>query len=671
MHRRLDRAQCGIPRWGVGDSRSGIPGDADAHLSAAGEAPGNHWRDLADEVMRGYGRGRARLTGAALAVLASAFALGPDAPVRWGVPLPSPAVGLGADAITPGVNAVLPVGIASGSDGNLWFTELGASAIGRVTPAGAIREFPIASRDGPGPAGITVGRDGAMWFTHVAGNRIGRITTSGAITWFAKGLSEAALGSDEGSLARIVAGPDGNLWFTEPGVNRIGRITPAGAITEFSEGLAAESGLAGIAAGGDGNVWFTEARVNHIGRITPVGAITEFSEGLSPRSALSGLAAGTDGNMWFTETAGNRIGRITPAGVITEFSSGLVGWAAPTAITAGPDGMMWFTERGGGIGRVSMLGAITQVSTGREPEFFDIGASNVAAITTGADGNLWFTEPSFEGGERIKRISPSGTVTAYPPPVRIVSVRTRGLRAVSVRVACPVTRCSGTAHVFVMGAPGVELSPRRVGSRRFSLAARRTADVIVPFSAGGRRLIRAVGYASIQVKVRALPSSDLGAVASEEPRFVWAPRPVAATILGVVDGDSVRVRALGRVMTVRLAGVQAPKLPPRNLLDRCFGASAAARTGRLLPAGANVTMVPFPNRSARDELGNLPVFVFRRGRRGPTKSVNYALVATGYARSSDLLSPFNQAYFMAQQRAQASGKGLWGPQCGPVADLPE
>src|SRR6266581_2989335 len=37
----------------------------------------------------------------------------------------------------------IPIGIAAGPDGNLWFTEGGGNKIGRITTAGAITEFPI------------------------------------------------------------------------------------------------------------------------------------------------------------------------------------------------------------------------------------------------------------------------------------------------------------------------------------------------------------------------------------------------------------------------------------------------------------------------------------------------------------------------------------------------
>src|SRR5215212_6400454 len=76
-----------------------------------------------------------------------------------------------------------PNGIVSGPDGALWFTELNANRIGRVTTAGAFTEFPLPTPNSA-PFWIVVGPDGALWFTEIFGNRIGRITTAGAITAF-------------------------------------------------------------------------------------------------------------------------------------------------------------------------------------------------------------------------------------------------------------------------------------------------------------------------------------------------------------------------------------------------------------------------------------------------------------------------------------------------------
>jgi streptogramin lyase len=72
--------------------------------------------------------------------------------------------------------------------------------------------------------GITAGSDGNLWFTEIFGSRIGRITPDGAITEFPLPFG--------GPPSSIAAGPDGNLWFTLR-ESTIGRITPDGALTEF------------------------------------------------------------------------------------------------------------------------------------------------------------------------------------------------------------------------------------------------------------------------------------------------------------------------------------------------------------------------------------------------------------------------------------------------------
>ena len=54
--------------------------------------------------------------------------------------------------------------VAPGPDGNMWFTDEGQTpAVGRVTAAGAIREFSAAP--GSEPAAIAPAADGRLWFT--------------------------------------------------------------------------------------------------------------------------------------------------------------------------------------------------------------------------------------------------------------------------------------------------------------------------------------------------------------------------------------------------------------------------------------------------------------------------------------------------------------------------
>ncbi len=294
-----------------------------------------------------------------------------------------------------------PLGIVSGSDGNLWFTEFSASKIGRITTAGVVTEFPTS---GANPQLIAAGPDGNLWFPEATANKIGRITTAGVATDF------PVLTANSG-LVGIGTGPDGNLWFTESGANKIGRITTAGVVTEFPVPTPG-SNPAHIVAGPDGNLWFTEFSGNKIGRITTAGVITEFPV-LTAGSGPQGITAGPDGNLWFTETDANQIGRITPAGVVTEFPIPTPN-SNPLGIGAGPDGNLWFTEfpvAVNQIGRITTAGVVTEFP-------IPTAGSIPVAIVAGPDGNLWFTEQVGQ----IGRIT-MGALTPQPMEVdaRVVS----------------------------------------------------------------------------------------------------------------------------------------------------------------------------------------------------------------------------------------------------------
>jgi streptogramin lyase len=288
-----------------------------------------------------------------------------------------PAISEFDQGLTPGVGLW---GIASGPDGNLWFTEETNNAVGRITPGAVITEFTAGFPTGS-PQGIVTGPDGNLWVAMAGGDgAIAQVTKAGVVTEFPV--------PTPGDPTDIAVGPDKNLWYVDSAANLIGRITPDGSsITEFSAGLTALSGLSSITKGPDGALWFTEADAGKIGRITTAGDITEFSSGLSGSSVPKDIVTGPDGNLWFTMNADpGGIGMITPAGDITEFSSGLTMNSAPLGITAGADGNLWFTESGKpAIGRITTDGYITEYFNGL------VSILNPWAITAGPDGNVWFT----------------------------------------------------------------------------------------------------------------------------------------------------------------------------------------------------------------------------------------------------------------------------------------
>ncbi len=261
-----------------------------------------------------------------------------------------------------------PGSIATGPDGNLWFTESGANNIGRMTLDGVFAEFPIPTADSI-PAGIVAGPDGNMWFTEYAGN-IGRITMDGGITEF-------PIPTPGGLPLRITVGPDGNLWFTETIGNKIGMITTAGDITEFPL-PPGDNRPVGITTGPDGALWFCEAQSNQIGRITTSGVVMEFTV---PAAVIEpfGITAGPDGNLWFAADTSAHICSVTIAGVITAYPVP-TGSSRPNAIVTGPDGNLWFTEyTGNKIGKAVITPADTSPPT------------TTAALSGPSGANGWYT----------------------------------------------------------------------------------------------------------------------------------------------------------------------------------------------------------------------------------------------------------------------------------------
>jgi micrococcal nuclease len=152
----------------------------------------------------------------------------------------------------------------------------------------------------------------------------------------------------------------------------------------------------------------------------------------------------------------------------------------------------------------------------------------------------------------------------------------------------------------------------------------------------------------------------------------------AVTLVGqvtsVVDGDTIKVTSRGFETTVRLIGIDTPETRRPDTPVQCFGPAASARAKKLLPAGMSVRLVTDESQDTRDRFGRLLAYVYRPGKSG-LASVNYALVATGYARAYvfDQERPFRyQAQFLAaERRARALKRGLWGPPCNGNTTKPD
>ena len=268
-------------------------------------------------------------------------------------------------------------GLATGSDGNVWFIDQNVSSVGKITPAGVISQYAT----GGGAAYIALGSDGNMWFTEFSAVQIGRVTPAGVVTEFG-GLTPSS--QPEG----IALGPGGNMYFAEFGAGasgRLGEITTAGAVTESAQ-LAGPPQIQGVAVGSDARMWVTEpfggsGNIDAFNTASPPVLQNQYAT--PGGSQLRDLVNGSDNNLWIIDSGNGEIAQLTiPGHVFTEYpilGSGL------TSITAGVDGQLWYAEFStNSIGSMTTAGVAAHyvVTSGNAPW----------AVTSGPDGNIWFTE---------------------------------------------------------------------------------------------------------------------------------------------------------------------------------------------------------------------------------------------------------------------------------------
>jgi streptogramin lyase len=318
-------------------------------------------------------------------------------------------------------------GLVRGPDGNIWFEDITYGVIGRITPTGAVTEFPMPVQLAAGANSIAAGPDGNLWATANGGkpgapDGIVRITPAGQVAGYSAGDNPGSDGFGTGPES-ITAGPDGNLWFTEFWTNRIGRLSPAGVLTEFPIPTG-HSGPRGIVTGLDGNVWFVEStRLRPaIARITPGGVVTEYQLTAEPTDNTPWhIVSGPDGDLWFNEPYA--IGHISTSGKITWMS--LPEGTQPGELVAGPDGNIWFADQHtDSLVRLGVTGALRKFALPRRGMY-------VLGMAVGRDGRIWFGEGGFSSiasiGVKVPEILMSRKPLVFDSPAhQTIDVRNTG-----------------------------------------------------------------------------------------------------------------------------------------------------------------------------------------------------------------------------------------------------
>jgi len=141
--------------------------------------------------------------------------------------------------------------------------------------------------------------------------------------------------------------------------------------------------------------------------------------------------------------------------------------------------------------------------------------------------------------------------------------------------------------------------------------------------------------------------------------------PGRATVVRVVDGDTVVVAIGDAEESVRLIGIDTPESVARDRPDECYGAEASHRLGELLPPGTAVDLTR--DVEPRDVYDRLLAYVQRSS---DGLFVNAAQVGDGFAIARDYPpnTTHRDEFERAERAARAASLGLWAA-CGG-ADVP-
>jgi len=302
-----------------------------------------------------------------------------------------------------------PWNITAGPDGALWFTELDANRIGRITTAGTITEYPIPTANA-GPHGITAGPDNALWFTETNVSKIGRIGTDGTITEY---NAPRNANNDEVKPTDIVKGSDGQLWYASTG--SIGSMTTAGVGTRYDLVVPYNNlpvkGIANTISG----IWFTVP--NYYSHAASALGRTNYGTNMNIYPMLPGLATTditgeSNDRVWVTTTPLNGAaqasdiiwGVVEDGGYFTPYALPL--GTAPSNIEQVPNSAdLWYTGKNNNtvvhFTRNSPTNMTVQLAAGSCPQ----------GLTAGPNNSVWFTEAC---SNKIGRVDASGNLTEYP-----------------------------------------------------------------------------------------------------------------------------------------------------------------------------------------------------------------------------------------------------------------
>lgn len=132
-----------------------------------------------------------------------------------------------------------------------------------------------------------------------------------------------------------------------------------------------------------------------------------------------------------------------------------------------------------------------------------------------------------------------------------------------------------------------------------------------------------------------------------------------ATVVRVVDGDTLIIDRGNGTERLRLIGVDTPETVQPNSPVECFGPEASAYLTDLL-SGETVSLDLDPGQGDTDRYDRLLRYVWVASGDGTWSSVEALLLSGGYAEPYRDAHERKAGFDALAAEAQANGRGLWG-----------
>lgn len=136
------------------------------------------------------------------------------------------------------------------------------------------------------------------------------------------------------------------------------------------------------------------------------------------------------------------------------------------------------------------------------------------------------------------------------------------------------------------------------------------------------------------------------------------PVPTLYEVVDVVDGDTIKVTISGKLVTIRIIGLDTPETVDPRKPVQCFGKEASDQAKALL-SGKKISLTPDPTQDDTDKYDRLLRYVTLED------GTDYGLqmIADGYAHEYTYNVPYERqtTYQQAEKDASTSERGLWAP----------